>query len=283
LWIANRTEGTVSRLDARTGHVLVTIRIGDPARLHPNCEVDYDDSPAGTFLIRRCDLPSALAVGAGAVWVGRNDTLSVVRIDPATNRVVASIPVGVHIFGLAASDSAVWVSAYEDDRLVRIDPGTNAVSLDLPLPHGPSGIATDGDKAWAVAYRGSSVSAIDGASGHVQRTIPVGWQPFPIAVSNGSAWVRNEGDASLSRIAVASGTVVATVPIDAFTGTDGIDSLAVTDKGIWIGGQRLQRVDPSSNRVVESLPFEGRPVTAGDGTLWVIGISGLILHIDPRR
>ena len=283
LWIANRTEGTVSRLDARTGRVIATIRIGDKAPLHPNCEVDYDDSPAGTFLIRRCDLPSAIAIGTGAVWVGRNDTLSVVRLDPATNRVVATIPVGVHVFGLTTSESAVWVSAYEDDRVVRIDPTTNAVSLDLPVPHGPSGIAIAGNGAWAADYRGGSVSAVDGASGRVRWTIPIGWGPFPIVVTDGSAWVRNEGDASLSRIDVETGKVVATIPIDPFTGTDGVDSLAVTRDGVWIGGQRLQRVDPASNRIVQSLPFEGRPLTAGDGTLWVIGISGLILHIDPRK
>jgi virginiamycin B lyase len=282
LWIANRTEGTVSRLDARTGRVLATIPIGDTARLHPGCEVDYDDSPAGTFLIRRCDLPSAIAVGAGAVWVGRNDTLSIVKIDPGTNRVVATIPVGVHVFGLTASNSAVWVSAYEDERVVRIDPSTNGINLDLPVAHGPSGIASDGASVWTTDYRGSSVSGIDGAGDHVRWTIPVGWQPFPIVISDGSAWVRNEGDATLSRIEIATGKLIATIPIDAFTGTDGIDSLAATGAGIWLGGQRLQRVDPSSNRVVESLPFEGRPLAAGDETLWIIGISGLILHIDPR-
>ena len=281
LWIANRNEGTVSRLDARTGRVLATIAIGNGAPLHPDCEADYEEAPAGSFIIRRCDLPSGIAAGAGAVWVGRNDTLSVARVDPATNRVVASIPVRVHVFGLAASDTAVWVSSHEDDRLVRIDPSTNAVNLDLPVLYGPSGIAVDGTRAWVADHTGRSATAVDGATGQVRWTIPVGYEPFPIVTGDGSAWVRNEYDATVSRIDLATGHVVATIPVDPFLGADGIDSLAVTGAGVWVGGLRLQRVDPRSNQVVQSLPFEGHPLAAGDGTLWVIGIGGQILHIDP--
>lgn len=281
LWVANRTDGTVSRFDTQTGRLLATIAVGQNARLRPGCEVDYDDSPMGTFLVRRCDLPSALAVGPGAVWVGRNDTLSVARIDPALNRVTATIPVGVHIFGLAASASAVWVSSYEDDRVLRIDPRTSRVSLDLPVPHGPSGIAVDGNIAWAVDYRGRSVTAIDGDASAVAWTVPIGFAPFPITIGYGSAWVRNEADATVSRIDIRTGTLIATIPVDPFSGADGIDSLAVTPAGVWLGGQRLERLDPGSNQVVATLPFQGHPVSAGDGTIWVISLGGQITHLNP--
>ena len=281
LWIANRGEGTVSRLDARTGHVLATIQVGNPAALAPDCQLGTDDAAVGDFIVRRCDLPSGLAAGAGAVWVGRSDTLSVVRIDPGTNLVTASIPVGAHAFGIGVSVSAVWVTAFEDDRVIRIDPGTNRVSLDLHVPHGPSGIAVEGQDAWVTDYRGWSVTAIDGAMGRVRWTVPAGINPLPIAIAGGTLWVRNEGDASVWRIDARTGRVLATIPVDPFVGSDGLDNLAVTTAGVWAGGLRLQRIDPTANRVAQSLPFMGWPVSAEDGTLWTLGLASTIDRVNP--
>jgi class 3 adenylate cyclase len=54
--------------------------------------------------------PSAIAVGAGAVWVGDRATKSVWRIDPSSLKVVKKIEIGNAPVDLAVAGGAVWVA-----------------------------------------------------------------------------------------------------------------------------------------------------------------------------
>ena len=56
--------------------------------------------------------PASIAVGEGAVWVANQGDGTASRIDPATNRVVATIGIGQRGFlRLAAGEGRVWVAA----------------------------------------------------------------------------------------------------------------------------------------------------------------------------
>ena len=52
------------------------------------------------------------AVGESAVWVASDLGMSVSRIDPETNRVVATIPLGNRPGAIAAGEGYVWVTVY---------------------------------------------------------------------------------------------------------------------------------------------------------------------------
>jgi streptogramin lyase len=104
-----------------------------------------------------------------------------------------------------------------------------------------------------------------------------------MAIAAGSVWVRNEQGNTVSRIDEVSGQLQATIPVDPFYGIDGVDSMAVVNGKIWISGLNLQEIDPANNRVAKNLPISGRPLAAGDGTLWVIGIAGAISRIRVRE
>ena len=54
--------------------------------------------------------PTAVAFGAGAVWVANRYDGTVSRIDPETHEVVKTIEVGNAPSGIAVSDGRVWVS-----------------------------------------------------------------------------------------------------------------------------------------------------------------------------
>jgi YVTN family beta-propeller protein len=54
--------------------------------------------------------PSAIAVGEGSVWIADPRTRSVIRVDPKKNRVAARIKVGARPRGIAVGDGFVWVS-----------------------------------------------------------------------------------------------------------------------------------------------------------------------------
>ena len=72
--------------------------------------------------------PRFIAVGDGAVWTLNQGDGSVSRIDPKTNKVVATIEVGVPGGGgeIAVGEGSVWVTSFEFP-ISRIDPSTNNV------------------------------------------------------------------------------------------------------------------------------------------------------------
>lgn len=106
---------------------------------------------------------SALAPGFGAVWTADPIRGEVLRIDPATRRVAARIPVPGEAL-VATGAGAVWAVAgdlqYGGDkgpvRLLRIDPATNRVVARIPLRTPAGGgfgvldLQIDRDVVWVV-------------------------------------------------------------------------------------------------------------------------------------
>ena len=83
-WVANRLDGTVSRIDPETNSVTATVLTGNG--------------------------PDAVAVDPGGIWVSNQFGGNVVRIDPGSNRVAQRVSVGSRVSGLAISGDAVLVA-----------------------------------------------------------------------------------------------------------------------------------------------------------------------------
>jgi YVTN family beta-propeller protein len=284
LWIANYAVGSVTRIEVATRHVS-TIPIGDPQKMTAQgCAPGSPshDAPMGSFLVRACDLPSGLAFGFGSIWVTKNDAHAVQRIDLKTMRVLATIAIPMLAFDMTAGPSGIWLTDYEGGRVLSIDPTTNQVVVDRLVREGPSGLAITQAAVWIANTNGQFVTRLDPGTGAVVAEIQVGARPFPITVGKGGVWVRDEQDNTVSRIDSQTNRVAATIPIDPFYGRDGVDSLAIANGYIWVGGLRLQAIDPGTNRVSRVLGFQGRALAAEDGRhLWLLGIGGAIRLIDP--
>ena len=83
--MANTSDGTVSRIDGRSGVRSAVIRLGNDAG------------------------PANVAVGAGGVWVSNERAGTVARIDPARGVVVKTLRTGKRPEGLAVVDGSLWV------------------------------------------------------------------------------------------------------------------------------------------------------------------------------
>ena len=92
-----------------------------------------------------------IAVGAGAVWaINPDDTLS--RIDPETGRLVATIDAGISASTIAAGEEGVWFLSWEDRSVRRLDPRSNRVAQTIPLgSQFLSGIAVGAGSVWVTA------------------------------------------------------------------------------------------------------------------------------------
>ena len=82
----------------------------DCARPKPGYVAEIDREAQGVDTTIHADDPVDVAVGSGSVWVVNRRTRTVQRIDPATGRTVATIPLGNSPIAVAVGAGAVWVA-----------------------------------------------------------------------------------------------------------------------------------------------------------------------------
>jgi hypothetical protein len=130
--------------------------------------------------------PGAVTTGGGFIWVTIPGADRVVRIDPATNEISASITV-VSPSAMAFVGGRVWVLDASASALTQIDPVTSVTQVRefVPSPAGtggasalapgslspPGGFAMVGTSLWEVG--GSDAVETDAVSGAVLQTIHV--------------------------------------------------------------------------------------------------------------
>ena len=161
IWVVD-PEGYVLRLDPASGRVVASVGVGND--------------------------PSAIASGAGSVWVANSSDGTVTRIDPATLD-TTTVPVGHGPAAIAVNASGAWVANAGDDAVVRVDPGTNAVAVTKQVGNGPDAVLATPTAIWVANAGDGTVMRLDPLSGDVTKTIRVGGTPTAFASAAGRAWV----------------------------------------------------------------------------------------------
>src|SRR5438034_782478 len=92
--------------------------------------------------------PVDIAAGGDAVWVAVEDH-AVLRIDPSTDQVVATIAVPDRPRTVVFAAGSVWVASRWAGSVTRIDPATNAVVESRTVP-GADRLAATSDALWVV-------------------------------------------------------------------------------------------------------------------------------------
>ena len=224
----------------------------------------------------------------GSVWLADTDSQTLLRMDPATRRVTARIPLGGPM-AIAAGSRVLWVTLSNDDglRLLRIDPRTNRIAARLPLPDVPGGWGFGlpvivKHNLWVLG--GEAAVRIDQATGRTTaqvRTARDGYLMRSFAAVGGELWVQ-VSDGRLLRLDGASGRHEATlrVPDGTYITDLGMDALYLVDQ------HSLSRVD-SRLRELWRTPIPSIGAAVGiDGELWVEtpGRRGdRILIVDARK
>ena len=146
-----------------------------------------------------------MAVGAGALWAVGADN-RIYRIDPATSRIVAKIPVVAGVNTLAAGAEGVWFLNWTDHDVTRIDPATNRVADRIPVD-GDSGIAVGGGAVWVTSPDDGRLWRIEPGRPPRKRPIDVGGQPDFVSYGDGAAWTGDYQDGVLTRVDARTNTV----------------------------------------------------------------------------
>lgn len=251
-WAAGVGTG-VGRLDGQTGKLLGSVAV-----------------PGAICL--------AMDIGFDALWVGScGDAPSIVRIDPLTAKVVATIPIAAggdlrEESSVAAGEGGVWVlTGGADPKIVKIDPATDTIAATFDQPRGAAAIRAAYGGLWLTDAPAGKLLRLDPADASVVAEIPVGQVPRFLAVGEDAIWVMNQLDGSVSHVDPQTNRVVATVPV----GNGPIDGgdIAVGGGSVWVrvSDTLVARIDPATDTVVERFgPPAGSGSVAADATAaWI--------------
>lgn len=242
------------------------------------------------------EMSSSMVTGAGALWVAGNE--QVTRIDPATNSVVATIPVaatGAGPAGVAVGAGAVWVPLAVPGALWGIDPATDKVTSKISLGGPLSGsisVSAAGDTVWVACCGRSSTRAstsggrllrIDPHRKRVVADIALNSSPVAIAADTSAAWVATAGGQVLM-VNPKRNRVAATINAGGPLGFD--HTIAVGASGVWLADpfdEQLVRIDPKTRRVMARIPAGAVTTLAVTGNaVWALSSLGLV-QVDPAE
>ena len=224
--------------------------------------------------------------GSGSVRVPAN---SLAVIDPRTNTVVGSGPVGTRPGSVVSGAGSLWVANRDDQTVSRVDPSSLRTLHTFPLADPPDGLAASADSIWvaqSVPQQNSVVvNAIDpefNAMGRTRRvdTVVPG-DAAAIAAKGSTVWVA-PGSGLLTRLDAATGQIVEpqrdpnSAPAALALGSDGAIWLTDTE------ADNVTRVDPTG--VLTSIPVGHGPgaIAVGLGGVWVAdSLDDNVKLIDP--
>jgi streptogramin lyase len=222
------------------------------------------------------------------------------EVDPTTNKVVASIPVGFGATNLLATSApdALWVTN-RDGAVKRIDPATGEVVATITVSAQPvsSLTATTNPPAlWVAGYTDHTVTRIDMQINRAVATIDVGNAPDDIVAADGSVWVCNlKDDRGVQQINPQTNQVTTkvTLPYSGFGGV-GCGSIRFTQNALWVmtwrGGGRttaLLRIDPQTYATIATIDLGsdiiGFSIGADASTVWAADVDASeLLRVDTK-
>ena len=220
-------------------------------------------------------LQYGLALGFGSAWVACRNQSEVQRIDQATGRVVAHIPLpGVSVWSVAAGEGAVWAISLRGSTVYRIDPAANQVVAQIMLTAGVPYIWAGGGALWAADDDGKAVLHIDPQANREVARVTVGDGPAGFAFDGTFVWILNHRENTLDQIDPVHNTVTrratalagmdaAAERIEAFGG-----ALFVTGRGLDL--LRVSRTTPWSVLGQTEIGAGGIDVVSEGANLWVV-------------
>ncbi|MGO9790088.1 MAG: BTAD domain-containing putative transcriptional regulator [Solirubrobacteraceae bacterium] len=320
VWALNADDQTVTRIDlssrlARTygtGGIPVDLAAGDGSvwvvnaastrapTAAPGAAVPFPEptsvarlDPVSALTLASIPLPRTvasappgsyqIAIGPQGVWVIDADG-SVSRIDPASNRVVQTVP-HVDVSAIASGPEGTW--AVENNRetgsIAQLTADRGAVRhVRIPavqLATSLSSIAVGAGAVWVTDPQSGLLWRIDPGPVPVERTIQLAPGASDVAYGADAVWVANGLNGTVSRIDPQTNQVTQTIAVGNTPGR-----LTAGNSGVWVavaGTNGVSVPAASQTRVgIDALPASvcGPVLSAGDGPPQRLIVSDLPLH-----
>ena len=213
VWVPNCGNGTLSRIEPKTGKVTATIEV----------------AVAGVAI--------AIAAGPDSIWLLSDERTTLSRIDPTANSVVAEVRVEAGCNSVVFAESALWLTCPTVNKVIRVDPRTNLATKRIEVAAKPISLAFGESSIWVLCQTDGKVARIDPKTDKVTATIEMGIPNAEgnIAFGEGSVWVSTTGF-PISRIQPVTDKVV-----QQFTGEIG-GMVQVGLKSVWLVERKSGKV-----------------------------------------
>jgi len=242
LWLAGPSG--VGRFDLASNQVTQAIRVGD-----------VGDN-------RR------VAFGGGSVWVTDQEKATLTRLDPATNALTGTVPLGGPPQDVLFA-GAVWVTLPDQGLVLRVDPETTAITQ-IRVRGKPTNLAFGSGTLWVTDPANNSVARVDPVKLVVTGDAQSGGCPDFVAADDTSVWVQDECKIDMVfRIDPATGKVGAPAKV----GRDA-KAMLVTGTSLWVVNvtdNTVSQVDVATGVARRTISVGLTPValTLFNGSVWV--------------
>lgn len=208
LWVADCKANTLNRIDLKTAQKDVVIQTGIA-------------NPKGELNV---------VSGEGSIWVASDGSGKVARVDPLTNKVIASIPVDSETYYLAFGYGALWGVSATHNTLQKIDPQTNTVVKKTALGRAPGFLAAGEGAVWVQEQGDGTVARVSPETGEVSGRVNVDNSLMygDIDAGGGKVWLRTTDHQTF--VVIDPQTLAIRARIGAQTGSG---ALRYTPEGIW--------------------------------------------------
>jgi virginiamycin B lyase len=208
LWVADCDDHTLNRIDLKTARKTAVIATGIA-------------NPKGELNV---------VAGAGSIWVASDEKGVIVRVDPASNVVTASVRVDPGTWYLAFGLGSLWAVSAEHQSLQKIDPQTNAVAGRTPLGREPGFLVAGEGAVWVQEQGDGTLARIDPATGSVSGRVKVDetLKYGDIDAGGGKIWLRTTGGQTF--VVIDPKTLAIRARVGKETGSG---ALRYTRKGVW--------------------------------------------------
>lgn len=236
--------------------------------------------------------------GFGSLWLMApdSDEPSLLRVDPATNEVIAAIglPGPTRLCqGFTVTDDAVW--ACTPDGALRIDPATNSVAGEVTFEAAPVAgrLAFGSGSVWAIGSDGirpNVLVRID-PTAMTATAIPLGHGGANLAYGFDAVWITAPQDGLILRVDPASEEVT-----EHATGLARPQVIVVGPDSLWVtlfGSEEpasdettVVRIDPTDGSAVTEIATGAASENLGglwatEDAVWVRAPSTFLTRIDP--
>jgi virginiamycin B lyase len=218
LWVPTCGDKTLARLDTKTGKVTKNL-------------------PTGT-----AGVAPEVAASADSMWLFSDDKVTLSRIDPELNQVVAELRLPTGCNSLTFGETSLWVTCPSENRVLRINPQDIQVEKHIETSAQPKALVIGEGSVWVLCEKEGKIERIDPKTNKISKTIELGAPATGGAIADGlgSLWVTMPGF-PLTRIDTTTEKV-----IQQFYGEGGGD-IHVGLGSLWLtnlNNGTLWRIDP---------------------------------------
>jgi predicted Ser/Thr protein kinase len=216
---------------------------------------------------------------------------SLIRIDAATNELVAAVEAGIPLLSfpaLSAGDGVVWLADQVGHTVSRFDADTATLTRTVAVPGSPRDITVGAGAVWVVGTdqgKGNLVK-IDPATGGVRGAFDLPYSdPVAVTADGTSVWIAAndlDGDAVLRVDASEPTQITATIPFDSALLDIAGDGAAVwataggASSGTVEAPVTITRIDAEADRPVATVDL-GSGGGTGRGSLALVDASGWVI------